>query len=364
MLKRALFVLIVFFGSILFISAADVKIKTSLNENFTEFEYEFNFTIDESYSSFSIEKPKFSEIKYVRFASDPNSTIKYSSAGDYFIFRPSDNTAGKVIELKFISKSLSATTLNSNSFSTYLNFNFPVEKLNYQLYFNNHYGDILEVFPRDYEIIEDNYYEWEIISPPKDSLFLVNFEPKSKPSDNSDYSYFLVILLIAPIILFIVLLIFIKNYFLKSGEKNEKKSSNSNNKKDLKSDLNDGESEEISKKNPKEEKLEEKTKEKIDKKTDEKIKEHIELEKKFEEIKEKYLTDNEKQIVDIIKENNGISQNDILNHLPKLTKSNLSKIISKLHSRKILNRIKVGKINKIYLGEKLETSPQKEEISS
>ena len=39
--------------------------------------------------------------------------------------------------------------------------------------------------------------------------------------------------------------------------------------------------------------------------------------------------------MDVIRKNEGISQYDILNFLPSLTKSNLSKIISKLNSKKI-----------------------------
>ena len=76
----------------------------------------------------------------------------------------------------------------------------------------------------------------------------------------------------------------------------------------------------------------------------------------YDEQINKFLTENEKEVVGIIKENQGISQYDILNHLPHLTKSNLSKIISKLNSRKFLNRIRVGKVNKIHLGERLDES--------
>ena len=79
----------------------------------------------------------------------------------------------------------------------------------------------------------------------------------------------------------------------------------------------------------------------------------------YEEITSKYLTENEKEIVEIVNTNEGISQNDILNFLPNLTKSNLSKIISKLNSKRILKRIRVGKINKIYLGDKLENNTEK-----
>ena len=45
------------------------------------------------------------------------------------------------------------------------------------------------------------------------------------------------------------------------------------------------------------------------------------------------------------------------------TKVTLSKIISKLHSRKILSRIKVGKVNKIYLGDKIEKGKLEENLS-
>ncbi|MCA9496989.1 MAG: hypothetical protein KC589_08635, partial [Nanoarchaeota archaeon] len=222
MLKRVLFVALIFLSSILLINSANVEIKTYINENFTTFDYKFNFSLDESYSSFSIEKPQFSEIENINYLSESNGTIKYSAAGDFFIFRPSDNTAGKIIVLRFVSKDPTVTIGETSSFSTYLNFNFPVETLRYQLYLNESFGKILEVFPRNYELIENRYYEWEIYNISKDSLFLVNFDSKKSPidSNNTDYSYFLVILLIAPIILFIILLIFIKNYFLKTSQKN------------------------------------------------------------------------------------------------------------------------------------------------
>src|SRR5690606_2024562 len=84
----------------------------------------------------------------------------------------------------------------------------------------------------------------------------------------------------------------------------------------------------------------------------------------YKEFIHKYLTENEQEVVSIVKEHPGIQQYDILNYLPSFTKSNLSKIISKLHAKKILNRIKVGKINKIYLGEKLELQEEKEEQES
>jgi hypothetical protein len=74
----------------------------------------------------------------------------------------------------------------------------------------------------------------------------------------------------------------------------------------------------------------------------------------YREVMARFLTDNEKLVVSCIRENEGISQFDILNFLPKLTKSNLSKIISKLDNKKILKRIRVGKVNKIYLGSRFE----------
>ena len=95
----------------------------------------------------------------------------------------------------------------------------------------------------------------------------------------------------------------------------------------------------------------EKSTDDIDETITEKTKTHDEL---FNEFIEKHLTENEKEIARLIKEKEGITQYDILNHIPKLTKSNLSKIISKLDAKKILKRIKVGKVNNIYLGERLE----------
>ena len=77
-------------------------------------------------------------------------------------------------------------------------------------------------------------------------------------------------------------------------------------------------------------------------------------EEEYKEVMDRFLTDNEKLVVSCIRDNEGISQYDILNFLPKLTKSNLSKIISKLDNKKILKRIRVGKVNKIYLGNRFD----------
>lgn len=65
------------------------------------------------------------------------------------------------------------------------------------------------------------------------------------------------------------------------------------------------------------------------------------------------LNESEKPVIESVIRNPGIKQND-LREMLNCRKSALSKIISRLEARKIIERKKSGKINKIYPGERLK----------
>lgn len=352
MLNRILLLVFIFFSLNTGIFAAEVIVHSDVYISETVFTYIFEFNEDESYQSFSFEKPKNSIVEYARDKSN-NNTLFYTVAGDFFIFKPED-TSNKKFEIQFKSQEISNQIFEKDSYSSYVNFNIPIAHLTYILTFVDEIGEIGDIFPRDYEIDELGRFVWTIPNVEKDTIFLVNFNkfiekeiiviPEIITSiDDTKIEnitplykdkYFILISIISIVIL-ILLTIFgrtlLKIISIKSKEEKIIIKENSSIIETLNS---------ISK--------EESPKEESQKET-------------YGEFIEKYLTDNEKDVVNIIKENEGLSQYDILNHLPSLSKSNLSKIISKLHAKKILNRIKVGKINKIYFGEKLDQFSNKKE---
>lgn len=305
------------------IFAADVQTEVILSGDQSEFRYLFIFKETEDYSSFSFEKPKDARIIYAK--DNLGKSIRYSVAGDYYIFRPED-IASKTFDIRFTSQSVSDYIKTKNAFSSYVNFNFPVENLRFKLSTKNLNREIIDVFPRDFTTSDNRDYIWTLKGLEQDTLFLVNFEPRENDNFTTTISptnmYYLGAALLIIVIIATIVLIFGRKRYQKEEKTTEKV---------------------IVQKvvNEKGEELETKI-------------ETQKVEISFEEIVDKYLTENEKEVAEIVKDNKGISQYDILNFLPHLTKSNLSKIITKLHNKKFLSRIRVGKVNKIYLGEKLD----------
>jgi DNA-binding MarR family transcriptional regulator len=219
-----------------------------------------------------------------------------------------------------------------------VNFNIPINNLKFTLNLLDNISKINDVFPRNYLIDSENKkIEWNLKNFTDYSLFLVKFDEINNLTENNEnnksmFGILITILILSLIIIIIKLLIkykklelnFIKNKNIpKENEKLEENVLNLN----------------LS--------LKEEDKNNIE---DNKI----DFEKYLNEYAEKYLTENEKEVLFVIKNNEGILQNEILNYLPKLNKSTLSKIISKLETKKVLNKIKVGKVNKIFLGEKFK----------
>lgn len=300
---------------------AQIDIRANVYTEYTLFTYNINFNEDENYKSFSFEKPTDAKLDYA--VDDLGNTITISFAGDYYILQPIEDTRNRDYEIRFVSKSVSENIISKKSFSQYTNFNFPVERLIFNFKLENNFGPIEELYPRNYEMVSDNEVHWDLNKVGSDTLFLVNFQDDSvtKITTQSSLLYWLGWIILITILLSLV---FIYLFIIR--------------KKDTKDII----------KAPIE-----KSNEIVENKIDN---------NKYEEIVSKYLTENEKEIVEVVKKNPGISQYDILNYLPTMTKSNLSKIISKLNSKRILSRIRVGKVNKIYLGEKLEkeNTPSKE----
>lgn len=352
MLKKLFLIIIMFLTSIIFVNGANVSIDVNVYNESTEYRYIVNFAKGENYDSFAFEKPK--ESKIITVVDFEKNNIKYNIAGDYYIILP-DGTNNRSFEIIFKTPSVSKNIISKNSYSNYINFNINIEYLKYTLKFENEFGNYDEIFPRDYIELDTGEIVWELNNLEPDTLFLVNFENK-KPEENNDNQdemnqfmkdasvYFWIGLMLGLFILIIVI-IYLATYFNKNKKEEKENKEDKNNPVDKEKTENHQEEDKNSKE--KENKKEVKTDDNINKES-------------YKEILEKYLTDNEKEVVEVVKDNEGISQYDILNFLPKLTKSNLSKIISKLNSRKILKRIKVGKVNKIYLGERLEN---KKEIS-
>lgn len=321
---KYLCILLILISSVSYSFAATVDVSVDIGKEETLYRYIFKFGPDEGLTSFSFEKTPDAQVIYAR---DSGGTVlRYSIAGDYFIFRP-EQVENKTFEIRYTSKQSSTEVNLDSSFTAYQNFNFPVESLVYRVRVSDSIGTVKEILPRSYETTEDGGIVWYIKNPKADTLFLLNFESNNSSSSFSDIP--LIVYLGIGVLLFVVFLLL---YLLKSKKKIKLKDLSP---RKIKKPTQEDKNNEVQVENVQESKVIE----------------------SFEEIIEKYLTDNEKEVVKVIKENSGISQYDILNFLPTLTKSNLSKIISKLHSRKFLNRIRVGKVNKIYLGEKLEDVP-------
>ena len=329
--------------SISSIYGANINVNTTANLNKTYFTYLVNFSNSDSYSYFSIEKPRDSSIiKAINL--NNNRSLFYSSAGDFYIFK-TKSTSGNSYLIRFESKVPSNEIKKNNLFKIYLNFNFPVQNLTFFLHLNFNYGSIVDIFPRNYLMNKKNI-EWEIKNPKRDTLVMIDFSSLKQGISSSEKNNYnsidkiLNFIKSLPVIISIILLIFFIIVFY-SYKKMVGSFAN------FKKEISKKQKSHIEGKNTEESNKEEKQK-------DEEI-----TEETFDEFLSKYLTENEIEVVLVVKDREGLIQNDILSEVKGLTKSNLSKIITKLDSKQILKRIRVGKVNKIYLGTKLEKFREK-----
>jgi hypothetical protein len=331
-----------------------LEIVSNVTNKTTYFTYTFYLNNTDS-NTISFEKPKGSTIENAYYFNSTNKTpIFYTSAGDFFILKV-DNPNYNMIKVKFKNENISKNINENNIYSQYLNFNINIEEINYTLILNNFFGVIENIYPRNYKIIENqSKIVWTIKDPKKDELILINFK-KINNLNNSEiinkkkntnvivinknwWNEFYILSLSSLIILVLLIYIIInkrKNKKIEEGEKEDNSF--------IKFKI-------FKKGNQKYQK--EKNDENIDFENVNLITENYIKKETFEDFIKKYLTENEQRIVKIVKENEGITQSNILNHFPEMTKSNLSKIISKLDSKKILHKVRVGKVSKIYLGDK------------
>ncbi|MFW5705019.1 MAG: helix-turn-helix transcriptional regulator [Nanoarchaeota archaeon] len=297
--------------------AVTINIDTQVLENVATFNMTISFSEDENYKTFSFEKPKGSFIVSAKEKSS-NKEIEYSSAGDFFIIKP-EETANRSFDITYQSFDLSREIVGKSAFSIYQNYNIPIETLEFSVLLIDDFGEIEEIFPRNYVISENGEISWKIANPKEDSFFLIQFSSR----DTTDSNFYVILPVLIGAVLILVGVIFYLFFRKKPLARTP---------------------------NKKESALNTLAQEKEEKNTDP---ETILEDQTFEEVIEKFLTENEQEVVMVVLENEGISQYDILNFLPQLSKSNLSKIITKLHGKRFLSRIRVGKVNKIYLGEKL-----------
>jgi uncharacterized membrane protein len=290
-------------------------------------------------------------------------------ADNYYLINNPKGRITSTVKVIFESNQVSSDLLSKQTFSDYVSFNVPVDQLLYTYVPREEFGSIKEVFPREYAV-EGTQLRWERTQVSKEELFLVKYDENtfntglSLVSDSKSTWPLLVGLILGIMIaltglflLFYFILwkkihdFFQKKELEKSGEHKKESRESKPKKKDSSSSVIDSTLvlQHSQDQPPVEVKIV--SAPVVDTKPEpvETVKEPKEV---HDEIVEKYLTDNEKEVVEIVRKKEGISQYDILNELPSISKSNLSKIISKLHSRKFLQRIRVGKVNKIHLGEK------------
>lgn len=319
------FILFFMFVNVGMVFSADVELTAYVYKEYTIFNYIFSFDQSSGIDKISIEKPKDAEINYIVDKSGP---VNYSFAGDYLILN-TNSERNNVFFIKFKSKMISDEIRLNEAFRTYQNFNFPVENFVFEVQLRDNFGEIINTIPSNSTVENNSAIKWIQQEVGRDSVFIVNFKKEEVVSEslflNFIKKYYVFLMTGILIILFLLFLMFIYPRYLKKHF-THKNAAKKNLNLDINSDLEpvlDNDLEKTSK-------------------------------DAITEIIEKHLTENEKSVVNLIKTEEGISQYDILNYIPSLTKSNLSKIITKLDSKRILKRIKVGKVNHIYLGEKLK----------
>ncbi len=344
-----LIISVIFLTSNIF--ATDVEVTIYVYEDYSIFNYIIEFDNNPDIDKFSIEKPKDASLNYIV---DTKGPVKYDIAGDYYIIKP-DFVKNNTFVIKYKSEQASKEIIKTESLQTYIGIKIPqIDKLTTNIILKDSFGDIVDTFPNNSSIIQNEKISWEIKNVTKDQLFIINFKQKQIQEQTffttfKENIYKQIFYVIITFVLFFLIFFYYPKYIHYKIKTKFKK-----NKKNLEPQITDSD-----------ENSQEKSKNKIiiAKQKDEQetlnvLIENIQshqnkVENKISEIKN-HLTENENMIITTIKDHEGISQNDILNYNPKLTKSNLSKIINKLHNKKILNRVKVGKINKIYLGEKIK----------
>lgn len=326
------------------IYSTEVEMDIYFEENSAIYEYNFTFSQEDKFSSFSFEKPK--DAVLIEAYNQDGENIRINKAGDYYIATPSEDVSNSTFFVKFSAVTPLLEIQNSNIFTTYYSFNFEVEKLNIKFTQPQNSQEILKITPRSIKTQENTIY-WEFNEDITEGFILLEFEGNTNLDQSTSLDDYQYVILSFLILLIVFALIVVYNFFRRKGNKDSK----------IKiSEVEESLDTQTSIMSDKEENLE------INVNLNNTSIQESNLDEKkintIESFVDKYLTDNEKDVVEVVVENEGIAQNEILHHLPSLTKSNLSKIITKLHGKRVLNRIRVGKINKIHLGEKLKENSE------
>ncbi|MCB9370712.1 hypothetical protein H6501_03885 [Candidatus Woesearchaeota archaeon] len=348
MLKQSFFL----FFFLLFLPQAfslSVDLSIEIQKTETTLNYIVSFGENESVSSLAIEMPQNASVENVL---GNRGEVPYEEAGDFIILRPDAKENGKTYLVKIISEDTSLQIYEKKAFSMYTSFNSEIDNYSVRIALRDNIGKIESVFPRTYKISSDGKFEWTFSNLNEEVLFVINFDEVYGLEDDSQdkTDTLLVLLLFIPILLFFLFFFFLLRRTPKQTQATQspqvlpiKKETMPERNEEQVTPLEIQAQEESEKDHEKEE--EEKAPIGSPEKTGD---------DNFEQLIHKYLTENERDVVQVVKKHEGLSQYDILNFLPALTKSNLSKIVTKLHNKKFLNRIKVGKVNKLHLGEKLE----------
>lgn len=382
----------------------NLSVSTLQIDDQIEYEYIFDFSSKVSNTVIAFEKPQDAEFLVAKDNQDNLYTP--IEVGDFYRFEL-DSREIVSFRVKFGSKESLKKIIIDNEQYFYINTNQDLKFLEVNIDTVRVPDDVLDVFPREYIIdYEKNQISFQIDSTLNDNLFQIKYS-----KSNSEISPWLLGLLFVPVFFFLILFIILKVKPAKN-EENQKNLQDyiedEDEKKDNKSYDELKDSKIVYKKSLKDLRTDSKMKiedsndnckEKFDKEikevnstqetefnyvidnheleedivvsTENKIPENkssnIKTEDKnnnlnvesdaYEKIEEyivKYLTLNEQDVIRVIQKNEGIRQQEILDILPIMTKSTLSKIITKLEGKKILERVRVGKINKLYLGEILK----------
>lgn len=377
-----------------------LTVRTDNIGNTLQISYVFDFNQGSPNSIIAIEKPQDSI--FISAVDNQANSIRPSIIGDFYRFELVDRDIDN-LTIIFTSSNTYFDIFRIGEQILYVNSNIKLERININFDVIKEFEDIIEIFPRNYEFVEEtNRILITQIGALEDNMFRIRYHVEN----DSSFSTWIIILLTIPIIFFIALYFVLKikpenkekkldDFIEKESKNNQQDGSlqdNSVEKKELNEDKNKINEKIASKIN--ESKLEEELnsndnskiqiqlnpeiiysynenvdnddnnttnkKDKLNSST-ENVEDvsHIESntlsnKEKFEQYIQKYFTENEQDVIRVIKKQEGIMQQEILDNLPIFTKSTLSKIITKLEGKKIIERVRVGKVNKLFLGTELK----------
>lgn len=393
------------FGDVLSVSTQ------AINTNSLEITYIFDFNQGSPNSIIAIEKPQDSI--FISAIDSNSNSMTPSIIGDFYRFelveRDIDN-----FTIIFSSSNTYLEIFRTGEQILFVNSNIKLEKINLDFDVIKNFDDIIEIFPRNYEYLEEeNRILITQLGALEDNMFRIRY----RVENDSSISTWIIVLLTIPIIFFIALYFVIKikpvnkekklDEFINKNSNEESTEDNNSSKKDsnLNSNNNNDDSDNnnddnTSIKSVKSQDLENATKKnedeiqiQLDPKIiytfDEKLRtdntnneqdvssdisnnqesptsiqnneiNSISDKERLEQYIQKYFTENEQDVIRVINNQEGIMQQEILDNLPIFTKSTLSKIITKLEGKKMIERVRVGKVNKLFLGPELKKLVLKE----